>query len=404
MSEQDPIKLLEKQNQLVVEQREMLEKKYDALSVEHKESEVKFDTAISELTDAMNDIKKKAKNSAILSEMSNDEQKRKEMSEFMTQLKDLGGKSSTIKEIDTLKFKSFIERKDYNSEQDPVGGVAVIPFVDTMIRNLVRELTDVDALVGAATISTDKWIGTLQNQTNGAKWRHEMGGDFASQTKNNTFNELSITVEDLFGIAKFSDNLIEDQAFDIVGAVLSSLSRDYALKIAAGLWTGSGVGEMKGILTADDASDSFDKVERFETAGSGAITMDDMIDFIGQLKKPYRQNRQMRGHRNILTYLRKLKSPDEVYLWEQSSQLDIPSRILGVPIEESDELASSVVANAEPLVYGDFKQGYLKVNNNGTRIFRDETTDWPNVGYRSKMRVGGGVVLGEALKILKVKA
>jgi len=403
MSEQDPIKLLEKQNQLVVEQREMLEKKYEALSAEHKESEVKYDAAINELEDAINDIKKKAKNSAILSEMSNDEQKRKEMSEFMVQLKDLGGKSSTIKEIDTLKFKSFIERKDYNSEQDPVGGVAVIPFVDTMIRNLVRELTDVDALVGAATISTDKWIGTLQNQTNGAKWRHEMA-NFTDQTKNNTFNELSITVEDLFGIAKFSDNLIEDQAFDIVGAVLSSLSRDYALKIAAGLWTGSGVGEMKGILTTDDSSDSFDKVARFETAGSGAITMDDMIDFIGQLKKPYRQNRQMRGHRNILTYLRKLKTTQGIYLWEQSSQLDIPSRILGVPIEESDELASSVVANAEPLVYGDFKQGYLKVNNNGTRIFRDETTDWPNVGYRSKMRVGGGVVLGEALKILKVKA
>jgi HK97 family phage major capsid protein len=91
-------------------------------------------------------------------------------------------------------------------------------------------------------------------------------------------------------------------------------------------------------------------------------------------------------------------------LWEQSSQLDVPSRILGVPIEEAPELASSVVANAEPIVYGDFRQGYLKVNNNGTRIFRDETTDWPNVGYRSKMRVGGGVVLGEALKILKVKA
>lgn len=404
MSEQDPIKLLEKQNQLVVEQRDMLEAKYDSLSTEHKEAELKFDTAINELTDEINNIKKRAKNNAILNDMSNDVQKRKEMTEFMVQLKELGSKNSNRKEINTLDFKSFLERKDYNSDQDPVGGIAVIPFVDTAIRNLVRERTDVDSLVGAATISTDKWIGTLQNQTNGAKWRHELSGDFASQTKNNTFNELSITIEDLFGIAKFSDNLIEDQAFDLVGAVLSSLSRDYALKISAGLWTGSGVGEMKGILTAADASDSFDKVERFETAGSGAITMDDMIDFVAKLQMSYQPGSQMKAHRNIISYIRKLKTSDGIYLWEQSSQLDIPSRILGIPITEAPELANAVVANAEPIVYGDFRQGYLKVNNNGTRLFRDETTDWPNVGYRSKMRVGGGVVLGEALKILKVKA
>ncbi len=401
--EKDAIKLLEKQNQLVVEQREMLEAKYNSLSTEHKESEVKFDNAINELTDEINDMKKKAKNSNILSEMSNDEQKRKEMSEFMAQLKDLGSKSSSIKEINTMELKSFKERKDYNSEQDPVGGIAVIPFVDAAIRNLVRELTDVDALVGGATISTDKWIGTLQNQTNGAKWRHEMA-NFSDQTKFNTFNELSITIEDLFGIAKFSDNLIEDQAFDLVGAVLSSLSRDYALKISQGLWTGSGVGEMKGILTAGDASDSFDKVERIETDASGVLDMDDVITFVGSLKMPYQAGSQMRAHRNILTHLRKLKSTDGIYLWEQSSQIGVPSRIIGVPITEAPELASSVTANAEAIVYGDFKQGYLKVNNNGTRLFRDETTDWPNVGYRSKMRVGGGVVLGEALKIMKVKA
>lgn len=354
---------------------------------------------IDKLTKAIENAK--AKNE-FLAGADNDVQKRKELAEFAKGLRDIACKK--LDHFHTGEFKSVQERKDYNSGDDAQGGATVIPFLDSMIDKLIRERTDIFSLASSATISTDKWEQLKMNQTNGAIWEKDMV-NFSSQTKNNTFSKLNILVENLHAIAIFSDDLINDSAFDIVGEILTSIAEDYALSLGTSFWTGDGIGELSGILNAPDATDSFDGIERVDTIGSTAVTLDDVFNLIGALKLPYEARAQFKAHRLVITQLRQLKNLEGTYLWQPSNIVGIPATLAGFPISQAPELATdNTVANAESLVFGDYGQGYKLLNRAGMTVLRDNLTQYPNVAYKVKSRIGGGVVKGEALKILKTQA
>lgn len=337
-----------------------------------------------------------------------DVQKRKEFNDFRKGLLDIA--TDKISHFNTAEQKSFIERKDYNSGADALGGATVIPFLDGMIDKLMREFSPIRSMASVVNISTDKYEQIKMNQTNGALWEKDMV-NFTGQTKNNTFSKLNITVQNLHSIAVFSDDLINDSAFDIVGEILTSIAEDYALAEGISFWSGDGVGEMSGILNAPDTTDSFDGIERIVTAGSTAITLDDIFDLIGALKMPYENNAQFKAHRLTITLLRKLRSDSGAgagtgdYLWQPSNIVGVPATLAGFPISQAPELSSTPEsANAEAVVFGDFRKGYKIIDRIGATILRDNLTQYPSIAYKVKKRLSGAVSKGEAIKILKTKA
>ena len=336
-----------------------------------------------------------------------DESKRKQAVEFAKSLRKLA--KSADAHFDTNKFESVAEMKNYISGDDSLGGVAVIPFIDSQIDKLVREFSDVRMLATTSTISTDKWEQIKMVQGNGATWEKDMA-NYTAQTKNNTFKKLSIMVENLHSIAIFSDDLINDEAFNLVGEVLTSMAEDFAIAEATSFWSGDGVGEMFGILTSSDGSD-FNQVERVSTAASTTITLEDIYSLINALKVPYQNRAQFKANRTTITLLRKLRSDSGAgagtgqFLWQPSNQLGVPATLGGYPISQAQELTSSPeAANAESIVFGDFGAAYRIVDRMGLEVLRDNLTQYPNIAYKGKKRVGGGVSKGEAIKILKTTA
>ena len=79
-----------------------------------------------------------------------------------------------------------------------------------------------------------------------------------------------------------------------------------------------------------------------------------------------------------------------------------PNTILGAPYAEMPDLPDPA-ANAYPVLYGDFRQGYAIVDRIGISFQVDFTTgaDSGLVVFRARKRVGGGVMKPEALKKLK---
>ena len=61
-----------------------------------------------------------------------------------------------------------------------------------------------------------------------------------------------------------------------------------------------------------------------------------------------------------------------------------------------------VAANAKPVMFGDFKQGYLIVDRIGVRVLRDNLTNKPYVSFYTTKRVGGGVSNPECLRALNI--
>ena len=124
---------------------------------EVKESIDKMGTRFDVIEDSIDAIKKASNTRAIKAGMNDDEHKRKQCSEFVKNLRMMGGMQAKQAGFDTNDFVSTKEFKDYNSGDDSLGGVTVIPFLDAMIGKLLREFSDIRGLASVSTISTDKW-------------------------------------------------------------------------------------------------------------------------------------------------------------------------------------------------------------------------------------------------------
>ena len=83
----------------------------------------------------------------------------------------------------------------------------------------------------------------------------------------------------------------------------------------------------------------------------------------------------------------------------------VPNTILGQPYVEATDMPD-VAANAYPIVFGDFNQAYTIVDRVGLSVQRDNFTQATagNVRYVARRRVGGQVVLAEAIRKQKVSA
>ena len=399
MSELTDIKTLITEKMTLNEEfKATIEKDAEAKSTEHKEAIVKMDSRFDAIQESMDKIEKNSKTQTISKEMQKDESNRKQCAEFAKSLRDIAKKK--IDHFKTNEMTSVLEQKNYNSGDDANGGVFVMPFLDAELGKLLREFSMARELASVVNISTDKWEQIVMNKVNGALWEKDMT-NFSDQTKNNSFNKLNLLVENLHAIAIFSDDLINDSAFDIVSAILTDIAEDMAIAEGLSYWTGNGSGELNGILTAPTAADSFNGIERVTSATANSIILDDVYDLVGALIPRYQPNAQFKANRAVITGLRKIRDTQDQYLWQPSNQAGIPDLLAGYPISQAQELSATVTTGVEAMVFGDFRQGTKIIDRMGMTVLRDNLTQYPNIAYKVKKRVGGGVVKGQALKILK---
>lgn len=78
-----------------------------------------------------------------------------------------------------------------------------------------------------------------------------------------------------------------------------------------------------------------------------------------------------------------------------------PPTLLGRPVE-FDENMPAIAGNAFPILFGDFRRGYLIVEKTGLKMLRDPYTSKPNVVFYAYRRVGGGIADCDAIKALKI--
>jgi HK97 family phage major capsid protein len=62
----------------------------------------------------------------------------------------------------------------------------------------------------------------------------------------------------------------------------------------------------------------------------------------------------------------------------------------------------NIAAGSKPIVFGDFRRGYLIVDRTGVRVLRDPYTNKPYVHFYTTKRVGGGLLDPDVLKALNV--
>lgn len=157
--------------------------------------------------------------------------------------------------------------------------------------------------------------------------------------------------------------------------------------------------------TTADSSRAFGTLQYIASGQAAALptSADVFLDMVYGLRARYRSNARWLTSKTVLAALRKYKDTTNQYLWQPALTAGQPATFMGFPIVEAEDMPA-VAANAFPLAFGDFREGYLIADRVGMRITRDEITTPGFVKFYVRKRVGGKLRNTQAIKLLKVSA
>lgn len=226
-----------------------------------------------------------------------------------------------------------------------------------------------------------------------ANW---VGEDEERDETTMTYGQLEIPVHELACFIDVSLRLLEDSAINVESEIVSELSQEFAGKESAAFSDGNGVKKPLGIQQAAGIAEVLN-------GHATNLSADALINLLYTLPAQYRNNGSWLMNGTTLGIARTLKDGQGNYLWQPSFQQGQPSTLLGRPVIE-DPTMPNIGANAFPIIYGDFSKAYRIYDRVGMSILRDPYTQATKgmVRFHARRRVGGGPVLTEALRKLKM--
>lgn len=271
------------------------------------------------------------------------------------------------------------------------GGILAPEQVSTSILEKVAEFSPVRLL--AQTISMSGPLLQLPRLVDEVTVG-EVAETAARPESEASFDQIDLKPFEMAVIVPVTRILLEDAQIDLSGYLGNHIARRFGQKEAGWFVNGNGTTQAEGVLTSD-------AVQEIEAE----IVADDLIDLFYSIKTAYSANGSWLMNRKTMAAVRKLKDTDGAYLWERSIAAGQPALLLGRPVYEAVDMPDAVAGNT-PIIFGDFANGYAVADRVGFEIVRDDVTGMANgiVKIAARRRVGGRVVMGEALTKLKVAA
>lgn len=213
-----------------------------------------------------------------------------------------------------------------------------------------------------------------------------------------TFDQVILDAYKLHVAVKVSEELLYDNAFNLETYLLNSFAKALGNAEEEAFLTGDGKNKPTGILNATGGG------EVGVTTAADSIKADEVIDLVYKLKRPYRKNAAFITSDSTLAQIRKLKDSNGNYLWQPALTAGEPDRILGYPVYTSAYMPK-IAKGAAVMAFGDFS--YYNIGDRGTRSVAELKELYAAnglIGFVSKERVDGKLILPEAVQIMKMKA
>ena len=290
------------------------------------------------------------------------------------------------------------EKKALTVSNDSTGGYLAPP---EYVRELIKTVTEISPIrsiarvrsTGQRSIQVPKRTGTFA-----AQWVAESGT--RSETTGYQVGLEEIPAHEYYALVDISEQDLEDSVFDLEAEMQSEFSTQFAKAEGTAFVSGNAVGKPEGFMTNSDVSEV--------NSGNGtALLADGLLTLVHSIKSEYASNATFVLNRSTLSAIRKLKDTAGQYVFQAGMSLvsGVPNTILGYPYVEATDMPS-VGANAFPVAFGDFSKAYMIVDRVALAVLRDPFTQATtgNVRYIARRRVGGQVVLPEAIVKQKVSA
>ncbi len=278
---------------------------------------------------------------------------------------------------------------------DTEGGYLV---PDEFERTLIQALEEENVFRKLAKIITtstgDKKIPVVVTKGT-ASWIDEEG---AIPESDDSFGQVSIGAYKLATMIKVSDELLNDNVFNLESYIAKEFARRIGTKEEEAFFIGDGTGKPTGIFNATGGAEV-----GVTAASATAITLDEVMDLFFSLKSPYRKNATFVMNDTTVKAIRKLKDGNGNYIWQPSITAGTPDTILTRPVVTSS-FVPVIASAAKSIAFGDFS--YYWVADRQGRAFKRLNELYAatgQVGFIATQRVDGKLILPEAIKTLQQK-
>jgi HK97 family phage major capsid protein len=208
-----------------------------------------------------------------------------------------------------------------------------------------------------------------------------------------------------------TEESLDDLFFNVEDWLVTSVRDAFDQGEGAAFISGNGTKKPTGFLAGPapvvtgDATRAFGTLQYVASGQAAALptSLDVMNDLVYSLRARYRNNARWVMNKSVLSALRKYKDTTNQYLWQPSVQAGQPSTFMGYAVSEMEDMPA-VAANAFPIAFGDFNEGYLIADLVGLRITRDDITTPGYIKFYVRKRVGGRLRNTQAIKVLRISA
>ncbi len=281
----------------------------------------------------------------------------------------------------------------------------------------LRQLADVQ------TIGGEKLLIPSEGATDtNIFWSDEQSGFQASPDPN--LGMIEIFARELNGYLKLSKQNLEDSVFNIEGFILKRLTRQFAQKEGTAFILGNGVARPEGILTLA-ATANFGGMNSWTTTDATNFTIQpsDLTQLMHAGKSAYRSTGTWLMSNATIGACRLFADLQQRPIWQLFGD-SFQETLFGRPIVEMPDMpnptavmttpSAGVVggqlkftaSQLGPVIFGDIGQGYQIVDRVGLtfQTLKELFAIQNQVAFLARMRVGGKVVLPEAISVLKIHA
>lgn len=302
-----------------------------------------------------------------------------------------------------------VELKSVTGVTPQDGGFAVPREIDQQIGTLLKMASPMRQIATVVKVGTAGYRKLVTQNGVLSGWVTETAG--RPETGSPQFNEIVPSWGELYANPAVTQAMLEDAAFDVENWLASEIATEFAKAEGTAFLTGNGVGRPRGFLTApftinSDPNRPFGTLQYVPTgaaASFGTNPQDRLIELVHALRAPYRQGAVWLMNTQTLSAIRKFKSNDGSFLFQQGMVAGAPSTLLGYPVVEAPDMPD-ISQGGNAIAFGNFKLGYVIAERAEITLLRDPYTNKPFVHFYACKRVGGTVVNSEAIKLLRFAA
>ena len=312
-----------------------------------------------------------------------------------------------MKELATNEYQKRLNKAAGDpvvSYTDASGGHLIPEFMYQTILNNFQEIDPMRSEADVVSITSNK-IEFHTGFDASAGWESESftyNSGTAPDAADPSFSRKELSCDVLAGQIRLSLEALEDIP-NIGSYVTERLGAKMAYTEALSFISGSGSGQPQGFDTNTNQVLMAAQSNNVAMGSNTVFDYDEFFELQSAFKTGYQSNLKWYFNLDTLGKLRKVQDSQGNYLWAgalQGAAQAHPATISGRPYTILPSL-SDLAADSYSVYCGDMKQAYKIIQRVGMSVKRLDEFQYPDVLFIARMRIGGDLVLPEALGYMK---